>query len=63
MLQSVDAILAIDSAFDHTAHSLFTVDIQADKVAAQWRRGELTAVQAMKRLGMSKATFYRKMKC
>ena len=34
-----------------------------DKVAAQWRRGELTAVQAMKRLGMSKATFYRKMKC
>lgn len=34
-----------------------------DKVAAQWRRGELTAVQAMKRLGMSKATFYRKIKC
>ena len=31
-----------------------------DKVAAQWRRGELTAVQAMKRLGMSKATFYRR---
>ena len=33
-----------------------------DKIAAQWRRGELTAVQAMKRLGMSKATFYRKTK-
>ena len=33
-----------------------------DKVTAQWRRGELTAVQAMKRLGMSKATFYRKTK-
>ena len=33
-----------------------------DKVAAQWRRGELTAVQAMKRLGMSKATFYRRVK-
>ena len=31
-----------------------------DKIAAQWRRGEMTAVQAMKRLGMSKATFYRK---
>lgn len=31
-----------------------------DKVAAQWRRGELTAVQAMKRLGISKATFYRR---
>ena len=34
-----------------------------DKIAAQWRRGELTAVQAMKRLGMSKKTFYRKAKC
>ena len=33
-----------------------------DKVAAQWRRGELTAVQAMKQLGMSKATFYRKIR-
>ena len=33
-----------------------------DKVTAQWRRGELTAVQAMKRLGMSKATFYRYVK-
>lgn len=31
-----------------------------DKVVTQWRRGELTAVQAMKRLGMSKATFYRR---
>ena len=34
-----------------------------DKIAAQWRRGELTAVQAMKRLGMSKTTFYRKANC
>ena len=34
-----------------------------DKIAAQWRRGELTAVQAMRRLGMSKTTFYRKAKC
>ena len=33
-----------------------------DKVTAQWRSGELTAVQAMKRLGMSKATFYRRVK-
>ena len=33
-----------------------------DKVTAQWKRGELTAVQAMKRLGMSKATFYRRVK-
>lgn len=32
------------------------------KVAAAWRRGELTAVQAMRKLGMSKATFYRKAK-
>lgn len=31
-----------------------------DKVVAQWRRGDLTAIQAMKRLGMSKATFYRR---
>lgn len=33
-----------------------------DKVTAQWRCGELTAVQAMKRLGMSKATFYRRVR-
>ena len=32
------------------------------KVAAAWKRGELTAVQAMRKLGMSKATFYRKVK-
>lgn len=30
-----------------------------DKVVARWRRGELTAVQAMKKLGMSKSSFYR----
>ena len=29
--------------------------------AVQWRSGQLTAVQAMKKLGMSKATFYRRM--
>lgn len=33
-----------------------------DRVAAQWQRGELTAVQAMKKLNMSKATFYRKVR-
>lgn len=32
------------------------------KVVAAWKRGELTAVQAMRKLGMSKATFYRKVK-
>ena len=32
------------------------------RVAAQWQRGELTAVQAMKKLNMSKATFYRKVR-
>lgn len=32
------------------------------KVTAAWQRGELTAVQAMRKLGMSKATFYRKVK-
>lgn len=32
------------------------------KVTAAWRRGELTAAQAMRKLGMSKATFYRKVK-
>lgn len=32
------------------------------KVVADWRKGDLTATQAMRRLGMSKATFYRKVK-
>ena len=31
-----------------------------EKVAAAGRRGELTATQAMKKLGISKTTFYRK---
>lgn len=31
-----------------------------EKVTRAWRQGEITAVQAMKKLGMSKATFYRK---
>ena len=33
-----------------------------DVVVDQWRAGHLTAVQAMKKLGMSKATFYRYVK-
>lgn len=33
-----------------------------DAVIDQWRAGHLTAVQAMKKLGMSKATFYRRIK-
>ncbi len=33
-----------------------------DSVVAQWRNGELTATAAMKKLGMSKATFYRKVR-
>lgn len=33
-----------------------------DKITAQWQRGELTAVQAMRRLGMSKSTFYRRVR-
>lgn len=33
-----------------------------EKVAAVWRSGELTATQAMKKLGMSKTTFYRRVK-
>lgn len=33
-----------------------------DRVVTQWKNGRLTAVQAMKQLGMSKPTFYRKVK-
>lgn len=32
------------------------------EIVAQWRRGEFSAVEAMKRAGMSKASFYRKVK-
>ncbi len=31
-----------------------------DRVIAQWRRGEITAVEAMRTLKLSKTTFYRK---
>lgn len=33
-----------------------------EKVVAQWRRGEITATEAMRRLRLSKSTFYRKVK-
>ena len=33
-----------------------------DRVVSQWQRGEITAVEAMRTLKMSKTTFYRKVK-
>ena len=33
-----------------------------DRVVAQWRSGEITAVEAMRTLKLSKTTFYRKVK-
>ena len=33
-----------------------------EQVVAQWKRGEITAVEAMKRMGMTPSTFYRKMR-
>lgn len=33
-----------------------------ERVVGQWRRGELTAVEAMRKLKMSKTTFYRRVK-
>ena len=33
-----------------------------DRVVAQWRSGELTAVEAMRTLNMSKTSFYRRVR-
>lgn len=33
-----------------------------NKITSKWRSGQLTAIQAMKQLGMSKATFYRRVR-
>lgn len=33
-----------------------------DKVVSQWRAGDITAVEAMRTLNMSKSTFYRRVK-
>lgn len=33
-----------------------------EKVMVKWRRGEITAAEAMRQLGMSKNTFYRRVK-
>ena len=33
-----------------------------EKVMAKWRRGEITAAEAMRQMGISKSTFYRKVK-
>ena len=33
-----------------------------DKVISLWKRGEITAVESMKRLNLTKATFYRRVK-
>ena len=32
-----------------------------EKIVRQWRQGEMTAIDARKRLGISKATFYRRL--
>ena len=33
-----------------------------NRITAQWKRGEITAVEAMKRLNMKPSTFYRKVR-
>lgn len=33
-----------------------------DAVVSQWRKGKITAAEAMRRLGMSSSTFYRKVR-
>ena len=33
-----------------------------DKITALWRKGEISAVEAMRRLNMTKTTFYRRVK-
>lgn len=33
-----------------------------DKVISLWKRGEITAIESMKRLNLTKATFYRRVK-
>lgn len=33
-----------------------------ERIAARWQKGEITAVQAMKKLGMSKTRFYERVK-
>ena len=33
-----------------------------ERVVTQWQRGEITATEAMRRLGLSKSTFYRKVR-
>ena len=35
---------------------------ELEKVMVKWRRGEITAAEAMRQLGMSRSTFYRKVK-
>ena len=35
---------------------------ELEKVMVKWRRGEITAAEAMRQMGMSKSAFYRKVK-
>ena len=35
---------------------------ELEKAMVKWRRGEITAAEAMRQLGMSKSTFYRRVK-
>lgn len=35
---------------------------ELEKVMVKWRRGKITAAEAMRQMGMSKSTFYRKVK-
>lgn len=50
------------SMLGHFALSIFGVAAELKKVVRQWRDGKMTAVEAMRHLGLTPSTFYRKAK-
>ena len=42
--------------------TVFAAVAELERIAARWQKGEITAVQAMKQLGMSKTRFYERVK-
>lgn len=57
-----DGIMAAQSRGVKFGRPRMTVDQRLAQTVARWRAGEMSAIEAYRTLGMSKNTFYRRVK-
>lgn len=57
-----EGIAAAKAQGKHLGRPKTTITTEFEQAYKQWKAGEITAVEAMKRSSMTKATFYRRVK-